>query len=161
MVSPSDVKNIVVFSYLTEDMIRKLLPEIELLRFQNGEIIFRRGEPATIFYSLKRGKILLEQRISEKVTISMGSVKPGYSFGWSSMLGDEKFTLDSVCGEPCEVLSIRAKTLLAMLEEDHSMGYRLMQRLMHMLKRRLDTRTELLLKLLSNHPDIQPLIKEK
>jgi CRP-like cAMP-binding protein len=58
-------------------------------------------------------------------------------------------------------LSIRAKTLLAMLEEDHSMGYRLMQRLMHMLKRRLDTRTELLLKLLSNHPDIQPLIKEK
>ncbi len=77
------------------------------------------------------------------------------------MLGDEKFTLDTVCGEPCEVLSIRAKTLLAMLEEDHSMGYRLMQRLMHMLKRRLDARTELLLKLLSNHPDIQPLIKDK
>lgn len=161
MVSRGDVKNIVIFSYLTEDMIQKLLPEIELLRFKNGEIIFRRGESANTFYSLKWGKILLEQRISEKVTISMGTVKPGYSFGWSSMLGDEKFTLDTVCGEPCEVLSIRAKTLLAMLEEDHSMGYRLMQRLMHMLKRRLDTRTELLLKLLSNHPDIQPLIKDK
>lgn len=161
MVSRSDVKNIVIFSYFTEDMIQKLLPEIELLRFKNGEIIFRRGEPANAFYSLRRGKILLEQRISEKVTISMGTVKPGYSFGWSSMLGDEKFTLDTVCGEPCEVLSIRTKTLLAMLEEDHNMGYRFMQQLMRMLKRRLDTRTELLLKLLSNHPDIQPLITEK
>ena len=161
MVSRGDVKDIVIFSYFTEDMIQKLLPEIELLRFKNGEIIFRRGESATVFYSLKRGKILLEQRISEKVTISMGTVKPGYSFGWSSMLGDEKFTLDTVCGEPCEVLSIRAKTMLAMLEQDHSMGYRFMQRLLHMLKRRLDVRTELLLKLLSNHPDIQPLVREK
>lgn len=160
MVSRSEVNDIIILSYFNEDMIQKLLPEIELLRFKSGEIIFRRGEPAATFYSLKRGKILLEQRISEKVTISMGTVKPGYSFGWSSMLGDEKFTLDTVCGEPCEVLSIRAKTMLAMLEEDHSMGYRFMHRLLHMVKRRLDMRTELLLKLLSNHPDIQPLMRE-
>jgi len=57
-------------------------------------------------------------------------------------------------------LSIRAKTMLAMLEEDQSMGYRFMHRLLHMVKRRLDMRTELLLKLLSNHPDIQPLMRE-
>ncbi len=56
MVSPSDVKNIVIFSYLTEDMIQKLLPEIELLRFQNGEIIFRRGEAANIFLFAQMGQ---------------------------------------------------------------------------------------------------------
>ena len=159
MVSRADVQDIVILGYLTEEMIQKLLPEIELVRFEENEIIFRRGDPADMFFMLKRGKILLEQRISDKVTISMGTVKPGFSFGWSAMLEDEKFSLDTVCGEPCEVLSIRAKTMLAMLEQDHSMGYRFMQRLLHMLRRRLDIRTELLLKLLSNHPDIQPLMK--
>ena len=160
MVSRTDVQDIVILGHLTDEMIQKLLPEIELLRFEEGEIIFRRGDPAKFFYMLKRGKILLEQRISDKVTISMGTVKPGFSFGWSAMLEDEKFSLDTVCGEPCEVLRMRSRTMLAMLEEDHSMGYRFMHRLLHMLRRRLDIRTELLLKLLSNHPDIQPLMKK-
>jgi len=129
MVSLADVQDIVILSYLTEEMIQKLLPEVELLRFEEGEIIFRRGDPADMFFMLKRGKILLEQRISDKVTISMGTVKPGFSFGWSAMLEDEKFSLDTVCGEPCEVLRIRSRTLLDMIEDDHSMGYRFMRRL--------------------------------
>ncbi|MEJ2056350.1 MAG: cyclic nucleotide-binding domain-containing protein [Desulfofustis sp.] len=157
MVLRSDVKDIVIFKHLTDVMIQKLLPEMELLRFAEGEIIFRSGESADMFYSLKRGKILLEQRIWEKVTISAGTVKPGYSFGWSALLGDQKFTVDTVCGEPCEVLSIRSKKLFSLIEEDYEMGYRLMHRLLHMVKRRLDVRTELLLKLIADHPDMQSL----
>jgi len=160
MVSREDVRDIVILGYLTEEMIRKLLPEIELLRFEEREIIFFSGEPADMFYMLKRGKILLEQRISEKVTISMGTVKPGFSFGWSAVLGDGTFTVDTVCGEPCEVLRIKGRTLLDMLEEDHSMGYRLMQRMMHMVKRRLDNRNELFLRVIMDHPDIHPLIDQ-
>jgi CRP/FNR family cyclic AMP-dependent transcriptional regulator len=158
MVSRDDVQDIVILGYLTEDMIQRLLPELELLRYEEGEIIFHSGEPADMFFSLKRGKILLEQRISGKVTISMGTVKPGYSFGWSSMLGAATFTVDTICGEPCEVLRIRSRTLFRMMEEDHSMGYRLMHRLMHMLRRRLDDRTGQFLKLIMDHPDIKPLI---
>jgi len=161
MVTRSDVKNIVILSYLTDDMIQRLLPEMELLRFSEGEIIFRRGDRADLFYSLKRGKILLEQRVSEKVTISMGTVKPGYSFGWSSLLGDEQFSVDTVCGEPCEVLSISAQTLFALIKQDYQMGYRLMHRLLHMVRRRLDGRTELLMKLIMDHPDIRSLTQEE
>lgn len=157
MVSRSDIKEIVIFKRLTDEMIAKLQPEMELLRFAEGEMIFRSGENADMFYSLKRGKILLEQRVLDKVTISVGSVKPGYSFGWSALLGDQKFTVDTVCGEPCEVLRIRATTLFEMIEEDYEMGYRLMHRLLHMVRTRLDGRTELLLKVILDHPDMQTL----
>ena len=160
MVSRGDVRDIVILNYLTDEMIKRLLPEIELFRAGEGEIIFRCGDPADMFYMLKRGKILLEQRISEKVTISMGTVKPGFAFGWSALLGDRHFTVDTVCGEPCEVLMIRARTLFNMMEEDHSMGYRLMHRLLHMVRKRLDNRTELFLKLMVDHPDIYPLIED-
>lgn len=159
MVTRSDVKDIVILSYLTDDMIQKLLPEFELLRYAEGEIIFRRGDRANMFYSLKRGKILLEHRVSEKVTISMGTVKPGYSFGWSALLGDEEFSVDTICGEPCEILRIRAKTLFALIDQDYEMGYRLMHRLLHMVRRRLDARSDLLIKVITDHPDISPLVQ--
>jgi len=155
MISRKDVKDIVIFQHLTDEMINKLLPEMELLRFSEGEMIFRSGERADMFYSLKRGKILLEQRVLDKVTISVGTVKPGYSFGWSALLGDQNFTLDTVCGEPCEVLRIKAAALFGMIEQDWEMGYRLMHRLLHMVRRRLDARTELLLKVILDHPDMQ------
>lgn len=157
MISRKDIKNIVIFKHLTDEMINKLLPEMELLRFTEGEMIFSSGERADMFYSLKRGKFLLEQRVLDKVTISVGTVKPGYSFGWSALLGDQNFTLDTVCGEPCEVLRIRAETLFSMIEEDWEMGYRLMHRLLHMVRRRLDGRTELLLKIIMDHPDMLSL----
>ena len=159
VVSQKDVEDIIILSYLTDDMIKKLLPEIDLLRFSEGEIIFRKGDKADMFYSLKRGKILLEQRISEKITISMGTVKPGYSFGWSALLGDKEFTLDTVCGEPCEIFSFKAQKLFEMIEQDYEMGYRIMHRLLHMVRRRLDGRTELLMNVILDHPDISPLTK--
>ena len=160
MVSREDVQDIQIFGYLSDDMVQRLLPELELLRFKEGEIIFHSFEPADMFYMLKRGKILLEQRISETITISMGTVKPGFAFGWSSMLGDAKFTVDTICGEPCEVLRIRAQTLFSMFEQDHSMGYMIMQRMLHLLKRRLDDRSELFLKVIKDHPDIRSLIEK-
>lgn len=160
MVSREDVKDIVMLGYLTEEMIQRLLPEIELIRYDEREIIFRSGDSAEMFYMLKRGKILLEQRISDKVTVSVGAVKPGFSFGWSAMLGGETYSLDTVCGEPCEVLRIRSRTLIDMLEQDHSMGYLLMQRLLRVVKKRLDNRTQQFLKVITDHPDIQPLIEE-
>ena len=157
MISRKDMKNIVIFKHLNDEMIDKLLPEMELLRYPEGEMIFRSGERADMFYSLKRGKILLEQRVLEKVTISVGTVKPGYSFGWSALLGDQTFSVDTVCGEPCEVLRISARTLFGLIEEDWEMGYRLMHRLLHMVRRRLDARTELLLKVILDHPDMESL----
>ena len=33
MISRKDIKDIVIFKHLTDDMIKKLLPEMELLRF--------------------------------------------------------------------------------------------------------------------------------
>lgn len=160
MVTRLDIKDIVILSYLTDEMIDKLLPEMELLRFGEGEIIFRRGDSADWYYSLKRGKILLEQRISEKVTISVGTIKPGYCFGWSALLGDDQFSVDTVCGEPCEILRIRAQTLFKLIEQDYEMGYRLMHRLLHTVRRRLDGRTELLMKVIMDHPEIQSLTLE-
>ena len=160
MVSKEDLKAIVILGFLTDSMIDKLLPITNLLKFDESEVLFREGEKAENFYMLRRGKILLEQRISEKITVSVGAVKPGYAFGWSAMLGGATYTSDAVCAEKSEVFFINGVELTNLLDKDHSMGYRMTQRVLRIIKKRLEIRTEQFLRAIKDHPDIQHLVEE-
>lgn len=161
MIEKGDVKDIVILGYLTDPMVEKLLPHLTLRRFDEREIIFRAGDAAETFFMLKRGKVLLEQRITDTMTFSVGAIKPGFSFGWSSMLGGGRYSLDTVSAEPSEAFGIPGKVLLRLLDEDHDMGFRMMQRLLRVVKRRLDNRTEKLINVIRSHPDIKDLVDGK
>ncbi|MCP4111193.1 MAG: cyclic nucleotide-binding domain-containing protein [Desulfobacteraceae bacterium] len=159
MVSKEDLKKIVMLSYLSDDSLEKLVPMTDSLRFDQGETIFRQGDVTDRLYMLERGKVLLEQRISDKVTASLGAIKPGYSFGWSAMLDEgDTYTSDAVCAEKCEVFSIRREKMINLFNEDHTIGYILSQRLLRVIKKRLDHRTEQFLRAIKNQPDIQALL---
>jgi len=158
MVTKKDLKSIVILGFLTDEMIDTLVPITELFKFDEGEVVFREGDHADTFYMVWRGKILLEQRISEKITISMGAVKPGYAFGWSAILGGETYTSDAVCAEKSEVFAMNGIELTKLLDKDHSMGYRMTQRVLRIIKKRLEIRTEQFLRAIKDHPDIQHLV---
>ena len=159
MVAIEDLKQIVILGYLTDEMLGTLIPYIDAQTFEEGQLIFKEGDRGDTFYMLKRGKVLLEQRISDKVRVTVGSIKPGYSFGWSAMLGgDEFYTLEAMCVENCEVLFISKEAIKRLLDDNHSMGYYLMQRILVIVKKRLDRRTEQFLRVISAHPDIKHLV---
>ncbi len=159
MLTIDDFKDIVIPSYMTDEMLEKFLPITDQLRFDEGDVVFREGDKAERFYFLKRGKILLEQPISNKITISIGAVKPGYSFGWSSMLeGTLSYTNDAVCSEPCEVYSIRGVKIRTLLDEDPRMGYIFSRRLLWVVKDRLNQRTRQLVSALKDHSEIGSLL---
>lgn len=161
MVSKEELKNIVMLSYLKDEMREKLIPIVDVLNFDEGEPVFREGDRADRFYMLRRGKILLEKRMSDKITISVGTVKAGYAFGWSAMFDNEGiYTSEAVCAEPCEIFSMRGKKIKNILDRDTSMGYIFTQRLLRTLKSRLDHRTTQFLRTIKNHPEIQSLIEE-
>jgi CRP/FNR family transcriptional regulator, cyclic AMP receptor protein len=146
-----------MLGYLSDEMLDKLAGAVDVLSFEEREYIFRQGNMADRFYWLKRGKVLFEQRISPTVTVTVGSVKPGYSFGWSAMLEGKYYTADSVCAEFCEVYSVRGQRLKSMLGSDPAMGYAFSQRLVRVLKSRLDHRTEQFMRVIRNHPELRSL----
>ncbi len=160
MISRDELKRIVMLGYLTDEMLDKLRPVVDVLNFSEREYVFRQGDAADRFYMLKRGKILFEKRISEKMSVAVGSVKPGYSFGWSSMLDVRFYSSDAVSAEPSEVFSIRGQKLKDILEADHCMGYIFSQRLLRVMKSRLDHRTEQFMRVIRDHPDLQSLFEE-
>ena len=88
MLSYDDVRDIIIFSKFTDEMLDKVIPHLDILQFEEEDIIFQEGDPAERMFFLKRGKILLEKRISDKISFAIGAVKPGFSFGWSAVMGE-------------------------------------------------------------------------
>ena len=143
--------------HLTDAMLEGLQPHIHVLNFAEGEVIFKEGDTADQFYLLKKGKVLLEKKMSEKITLYFGAVKEGYSFGWSAMLDGGSYTSYAICAEPCEVFSLKRGIILDLMDKDHDMGYIFTQRLLRVIKARLDHRTEQFLRSIMNQPDLQNL----
>lgn len=159
MVTREELKQIVMLTYLTDPMLDRLCQIIDVLNFDKDEVIFREKEPSERFYMLKSGQVLLEQRISDEVTAYVAAIKPGYSFGWSAMMEDEYYTVNAICKEPSVVYSFKSKKIRVLFEENPQMGLRMHQRLLVIIKKRLDIRTEQFRKAIRNHPDMQSLFK--
>ncbi len=165
MITTEELRKIVILGRLNEPMLEKVAPLIERRHFEEGEAIFREGDTAEHFFMLRSGKVLLEARLTDKMTVSIDSIKPGYSFGWSAMLSQElgpysTYTSDAICAETCEVFAANGDQFQDMLEADHDMGYILTKRLNVVVKQRLVHRTEQFIRLIKRHPDIHNLINK-
>ena len=146
-----------MIAHLTEPMQDRLSKIIDVLKFDKDEILFKEGEPAERFYMLISGNVLLEQRISDKVTACVGSVKPGFSFGWSAMVDNGVYTTEAVCIEPSEIYSFRRAKISNLFEQDPEMGFLMYRQLLEIIKKRLDYRTEQFRQAIKDHPDMQNL----
>ena len=157
MVSRDDLKQIVMLTYLTDPMLDRLAEIIDVLKFDKGEFIFRVNESSRRFYMLRSGRVLLEQRISDQVTACIAAIKPGFSFGWSAMIEDMVYTVNAVCEMRSEVFSFKQEKIEKLIEADPEMGLRMYRRLIVIIKKRLDIRTEQFRQAIKNHPDMQSL----
>ncbi len=161
MVTIDDFKTIALTQYLSDNMIKKILPSLEIRTYSESELVFCEGHPADMFYMLKKGKVLLEKQISEEVTITLDSIKPGKSFGWIAMLGGQDFMVDAICSQTSEVLSIKADTLFELMDNDSLMGYNIMKKLLWVVNQRLTQRTKQFIKAIENYPEINKLLKKE
>ena len=159
MLTKVNLDEIVMIAHLTDDMREKLSQIIDVLKFDKDEILFKEGEPADRFYMLRSGNVLLEQRISVKVTACVGAVKPGFSFGWSAMVDNGVYTTEAVCIEPSEIYSFKRDKINNLFEQDPKMGFLLYQRLLEIIKKRLDYRTGQFRQAIEDHPDMQNLFR--
>ena len=165
MITKDELRRIVIIGYLTDSMLENLIPIVERVHFDEREYIFRQGDSAEKFFMLSHGKVLLEQRISDKMTVSIESVRPGYSFGWSGMMSGgiepySRYTSDAICTEASELFVLKGEDLNNLLDQDHDMGYLICQRLTRVIARRLRHRTEQFVRIIKQHPDIDNLIIE-
>lgn len=159
MVTKADLQQIFLLNGVRGEILDSLAEKTACRNYDTGAVVFEEGAEAKEFFMLKEGKVLLEVEIATDIIISLGSIKRGYSFGWSSLVPHATHTTFAVAVEPSEVLVINGKDFLQVLEQDPHTGYLVMTRIFHIFRRRLERRTNQFVKVMRKHPEIQRLIE--
>lgn len=157
MVTKAEIKKNHIMEYLTDEMLEKIVPVLELVKVKSGDVIFKRGDAAEDLYILKSGKVLLEQKLSDQIIVTISSIDPGETFGWAVLLDDGFHSVTAICNEIAEVYVCSRDELLSIMDNDHSIGYLIMKQVATVLKNRLDQRTVQFLSSMNTHPDIHDL----
>lgn len=157
MISKEDFKNNNIFGTLNDEMIAKILPLAEKVTFAQREYVFKEGDPVENFYIIRQGTVLIEQRLTDKMTVTAGTINSGESFGFSSIFSEGVYSTNAVCSDQSEIIVINGERIVDLLKNDHSMGFFVMQNIVAVLNKRIARRTDQFLNAVSTHPDIYDL----
>lgn len=157
MISKAELKKDFFLKYLTDEMLEKIISITQVINVESGQVIFNEGDPADNFYMVKSGKVLLEQKISEDIMVTVGSIDAGEAFGLSVLLNEDERSMAAICNESAVLYVLHRQFLLDLMESDHSMGYLIMKQAASVLNERSVLRTEQFLRAIHSHPDIHEL----
>ena len=102
---------------------------------EEGQVMFKEGDPAESFYILVKGRIKLT--LGEKSREVYVAYQPGEIIGWSSLIDRDKLSATAQCLEPTIVSKIDRQRFLDILGKYPTEGATLFQRVAQMLGNRL------------------------
>jgi CRP-like cAMP-binding protein len=79
-----------------------------------GQNVFREGQPATVAYMLKQGKVTL-YRVLHNKRVVLSSILPGQIFGEEGLLKGQSRIASAEAEEPCELIVIDSQVFQTML----------------------------------------------
>ena len=99
------------------------------IKFEPGQSIFQEESPANRFYLILEGKVVVESKLKERGTIPIQTLGPGDELGWSWLLPSSYLLLSARALEPTRTIFFYGTHLRKQCEQDHELGYQLMQRI--------------------------------
>jgi CRP-like cAMP-binding protein len=109
--------------------VRVLAPLFTTARFAPDEVIFQQGAPATHLYVLEQGEIALRLNPEDGGSITIATVQPLGVFGWSAMLGRERYNSGAVCVAEAQVMRLEGTALRRLVRDEPRLGRLLLGRL--------------------------------
>ena len=118
--------------------------------YEAGATIFNEKGPAEELYVVEKGKVALQMQLllsqpqlTKKVTVDI--VNPREVFGWSVLVAPYRYTLTAVCLEPTSVLATDGIKLRALIDNNHRIGYQVLNQLIKVVASRLDETCHMLI----------------
>lgn len=96
--------------------------------FEDGEMLFREGEPADTFYLVRRGRVSLELHTPERGGLVIDTIEAGDVVGWSWLFEPYVWHFDARAAGRLRAIAFDGACLRGKCEEDKELGYELMKR---------------------------------
>jgi len=123
------VNRIAIFTELDEDQMDLLRPLFEELSFQAGTVIFQQGEAAEFLYLLINGRVDMSFKPYDGMPITVSHVGKDGLFGWSAVVGSEKYTSSAIAIEAVKAFRVRGRELREFCVEHPEAGKVILERL--------------------------------
>ncbi|HUV76546.1 MAG TPA: cyclic nucleotide-binding domain-containing protein [Desulfobacterales bacterium] len=128
MVEIDDFKKFDTFSVFSEDQLAELSKITTTITFEKGAQIYREDDRANQFFLVIKGMVTLNKiDPGEKIGISFEKRERGGLFGAACFMEPQKYTLNAICMQDSEVMSIDADKLFELVQKDPDLGYKLMK----------------------------------
>jgi CRP-like cAMP-binding protein len=115
------------------------------VHFDDGELLFREGEPADTFYVVRQGSVSLEIHAPARGGMAIETIEAGEVIGWSWLFPPYRWHFDARALSPVRATAFDGECLRGKSEADPALGYDLMKRFAQVLIERLQwTRLRLL-----------------
>jgi CRP/FNR family transcriptional regulator, cyclic AMP receptor protein len=115
------------------------------VRFNAGDLIFREGDEADSFYLIREGKVALELFAPGRGSLTVQTLEDGEILGYSWLIAPHHWRFDGRAVNATRAIVLDGRCLRAKCEEDHKLGYELLNRIASILGQSLDaTRLRLL-----------------
>lgn len=123
------LKEFSFFKGFTDEELSKLAEIATEESFKAGAQVYKKGDPASKFYLLIEGKIVMQMdsymgphRPPMQVTVDL--VTRGEAMGWSSVVEPYLYTLGARCMDDSRALAFDAEKLRDLLNKNHTLGYK-------------------------------------
>ena len=124
-----------IFRAMNKSFIKKIMNVSATETYEQGDWLFKQGDPASQFYILLKGHIKLTLGETGQSVYSVSHA--GEAFGWSSLIGRESYTASAECMIPSKLLRFDQEKILKIMEEDPVNGLVFFKRLSGILGNRL------------------------
>lgn len=117
----------VFFAGLTTEQLERISSISRFEEWEEGRQIYNIGEPAKVLYVLIEGMVRFAIGYGTRNASAGDILRRGQVFGWAALTPRANLRIATAsCLTSSTVLAIDGDSLLSLMEEDHTMGYRIM-----------------------------------
>src|ERR1044072_4485104 len=106
-----------------------LQPLFESLSCPAGTVVFQQGTPADFLYFMITGKVEMSFKPYDGTSITVSHVENGGLFGWSAVVGSEKYTSSAIAIEEVKAIRVRGSELRKFCIDHPEAGKDILERL--------------------------------
>jgi len=130
---------------MSEERISLLAGCAANVHFDAGEVIFREGDPADVFYLVRHGTVGVELHAPARTPMTVETIEAGDVLGWSWIFPPYRSHFDARALSSVRATLFDGTCLRDKCEDDPALGYDLMKRFAQVFTERLHwTRLRLL-----------------
>ena len=139
------IHDVPIFHGMSQEALELLAGCATNVRFADGEVLFREGDDADVFYVIRHGRVALDMYVPARGPVTIETLDPGEVIGWSWLFPPYRWHFDAKALGLVRATVFNAECLREKCTQDTAFGYDLMSRFAQVAIERLQwTRLRLL-----------------